>query len=154
MKNTLINIMLFLICTMSLVSCSTMSNQDTGTLSGGLIGGLVGSQFGGGSGQLVAIAAGALAGAYIGGAIGKNMDDTDRLKMNRALDDNEVGQPTYWRNARSGASYQVIPVKNVSIDGNEYCREYRTKADIGGKKRDVYGTACRQPDGSWKASND
>ena len=30
-------------------------------------------------------------------------------------------------------------------------REYRTTADIGGKQEQMYGTACRQPDGSWKA---
>ena len=73
--------------------------------------------------------------------------------MNNALNNNSAGAPAYWRNARSGNSYQVVPTKNVTIDGNEYCREYRTVADIGGKKQQMYGTACRQPDGSWQAVN-
>lgn len=30
------------------------------------------------------------------------------------------------------------------------CREYTIDALIGGKKEKVYGTACRQPDGSRK----
>jgi len=127
-----------------------MSKQDVGTVSGGVLGGLVGSQFGKGGGQILAIGAGALAGALIGGSIGKNMDDTDKMKMNQALETNSVGKPAYWQNTNTGNSYTVVPVKNVDIDGNQYCREYRTTAIIAGKKQQMYGTACRQPDGSWK----
>ena len=71
--------------------------------------------------------------------------------MNQALENNNAGQPAYWRNAKTGNSYKVTPVKNVKVKGNQYCREYRTTADIGGKQQQMYGTACRQPDGSWKA---
>ncbi len=143
-----------LLCTMSLMACSNMSNQDTGALTGAVAGGLLGSTVGQGSGQVLAIAAGSLAGAYVGASIGKNMDQTDRLRMNKALENNAVGKPAYWRNQQTGASYRVVPVKNVSVDGNEYCREYRTTADIAGKKQQVYGTACRQPDGTWKVVSD
>jgi len=142
---------ILLLCGISLVGCSTMNNQDMGTVSGGVIGGLVGSQFGKGSGQALAIAAGALAGAVLGGSIGKNMDDTDKLRVNQALNSNAVGQPAYWTNTNSGTNYQVTPVRNVSVDGNPYCREYRTTAIIAGKKQQMYGTACRQPDGTWQA---
>lgn len=142
-----------LIMSASLINCSNMTKQDVGTITGGVAGGLLGSTIGGGSGRYVAIAAGTLAGAYIGGAVGKSMDDTDKLKMNQALESNNIGQPAYWKNNRTGTNYQVVPTKNVTVDGNQYCREYRTIADIGGKKREVYGTACRQPDGSWQAAN-
>ncbi|MDX1900883.1 MAG: glycine zipper 2TM domain-containing protein [Gammaproteobacteria bacterium] len=135
---------------LSLVACDNMSNQDVGTVSGAVIGGLAGSQFGQGGGQVLAAGAGALAGAYIGGAIGKNMDDTDRLRMNQALESNPVGQPTYWQNKRTDTSYTVVPTKNVELAGNPYCREYRSTANIAGKKQQIYGTACRQPDGTWK----
>lgn len=147
----LFSALVVLFCSASLIGCQNMSNQDVGVLTGGVAGGLLGSTIGKGGGQVLAIAAGTIAGAIIGGAVGKNMDDTDRLKMNRALDNNQVGQPAYWRNAHSGATYRVTPVKNVRVNGNEYCREYRTTADIAGKKQQMYGTACRQPDGSWKA---
>lgn len=136
---------------MSLVACSNMTKQDVGTVTGGVAGGLLGSTVGGGSGKILAIAAGTLAGAFIGGAIGKNMDDTDRMKMNSALDNNNVGTPAYWHNANSGTNYEITPTKNVTVNGNEYCREYRTVAIIAGKKQQMYGTACRQPDGSWQA---
>lgn len=140
-----------LICSMSLIGCSNVSNQDAGVMTGAVAGGLLGSTVGQGSGQILAIAAGTLAGAMIGGAIGKNMDDNDRARMNQALESNNTGQPAYWQNQKTGASYKVTPVKNVSVNGNKYCREYRTTADISGKQQQMYGTACRQPDGSWKA---
>ncbi len=143
---------LILIATgVSLVECSNMTNQDVGTVSGAALGGLIGSRFGGGSGQMVAIGAGALLGAYLGGKIGQSMDAQDRARMNNALESNPVGQPAYWQNPQTGASYTVVPTKNVTVHHNKYCREYRTTADIAGKQQQVYGKACRQPDGSWKA---
>jgi surface antigen len=138
---------------LSLASCSNMTKQDVGTVSGGVIGGLVGSQFGQGNGKLLAVGAGALAGAYLGGSIGKSMDETDRLRMNQAMEANSVGQPAYWQNQKTGTNYTVVPTKNVTVDGNQYCREYRSTADISGKKQQIYGTACRQPDGAWKIVN-
>lgn len=152
MKKILIGFVATL-CSISLIGCSNMNNQDVGTITGGLAGGLLGSTVGGGDGRILAIAAGTLAGAYIGGSVGKNMDDTDRMRMNAALNNNSVGQPAYWHNANNGASYRVTPVKNVTVNGNRYCREYRTVADINGRKQQMYGTACRQPDGSWQAVN-
>jgi hypothetical protein len=32
------------------------------------------------------------------------------------------------------------------------CREYRTTATIGGKEHSVVGTACLEPDGTWRIS--
>lgn len=139
-----------LITSLSLAGCSNFTKQDVGTVSGGVVGGLIGSQFGGGTGKLLAIGAGTLAGALIGGSIGKSMDDTDKLKAQKALEANAIGQPAYWTNQKTGTEYQVTPVKNVTVHGNRYCREYRTTAFVGGKSQEVYGTACRQPDGSWK----
>lgn len=143
--------LVIILCSVSLVGCSNMNKEDVGMLTGGVAGGLLGSTVGGGNGRLLAIAAGTLAGAYIGGQVGKSMDETDRLKMMYALENNNIGQPAYWHNNHSGANYEVVPTRNVTIEGNEYCREYRTVANIGGKKQQVYGTACRKPDGSWQA---
>lgn len=150
MKSTIKAFLIFLLSAF-LISCNSMSNQDVGTLAGGVAGGILGSTIGHGSGRFVAIAAGTLAGALVGGAIGRNMDETDRLRMMHALDYNPVGEPAYWRNANTGVQYNVVPVRNVSVQGNRYCREYQTTANIGGKKQQIYGTACRQPDGSWQA---
>jgi hypothetical protein len=31
-----------------------------------------------------------------------------------------------------------------------YCREYQSMTTVGGQQIASYGTACRQPDGSWR----
>lgn len=151
--NKVLTVFMTVISCFAISGCQNMTQQDVGTISGGIAGGLLGSTIGGGSGKAVAIAAGTLAGAYLGGAIGKNMDDNDRARMNSALENNAEGQPAYWRNARTGNTYKVVPTKNVTIRDNRYCREYQTVATIDGRQERVYGSACRQPDGSWKAAN-
>jgi surface antigen len=123
--------------------CDTMTRQDVGVVTGGAIGALVGSQIGSGSGRAVAITAGALAGALIGGQIGRSMDRQDQQYVYQALDTN---RSTSWVNPNTGNQYTVTP---TSTSG--YCREYQTTAVIGGKTQNMYGKACRQPDGSWKA---
>ena len=135
---------------MILSACSNVTNQDVGTVAGGVAGGLLGSQFGKGTGQLVAIGVGTLAGAYLGGAVGKSMDASDKQKMTSTLENNPQGKPAYWQNSNTGTQYTVTPTKNITVNGNPYCREYQSTAMINGKKQEVYGTACRQPDGSWK----
>ncbi len=137
---------------LSLVGCQNMSQQDIGMMTGGVAGGLLGSQFGGGTGRLLAVGAGTLAGAYIGGAIGKNMDETDKLKAQMALEKNRTGQSATWHNPDNGNRYTVTP-KRTYQHANQYCREYTMTADIAGQKQQTYGTACRQPDGSWKVQS-
>lgn len=41
-------------------------------------------------------------------------------------------------------------VDGVVADDGSYCREYTQRVTIGGVLRESYGTACMQPDGSWK----
>ena len=43
----------------------------------------------------------------------------------------------------------VTPIGDVYRDGGEYCREYQTDVEIGGRLERAYGTACLQPDGTW-----
>ena len=120
----------------SLVSCSSNTrNEDVGTVAGAVTGGLLGSLVGQGNGQVLAIGVGALAGAYLGNQIGKSMDQQDMMRMNAALNNNSVGEPTYWRNAKSGTHYKVVATKNVAVSGNKYCREYQTTATINGQQQ-------------------
>ena len=147
----LFNTLLVLMLGVMLAGCQNMSKQDAGTITGAVAGGILGSTIGQGQGKILAIAAGSMAGAYIGNQVGKSMDDTDRMKMNQALEANSVGQPAYWKNHQTHATYRVTPVKDVTVKDNKYCREYQTVATINGEQQKMYGTACRQPDGSWKA---
>ena len=132
-----------------LVGCAPMNNEGVGTISGGVIGGLLGSQFGGGSGKVVAAAGGALLGAYLGGQIGKTMDRQDRMEMQRALETAPTGRAVVWSNPDNGNRYTVLPTRTY-YHSQQPCREYTTKAIIGGKSEQIYGKACRQGDGSWR----
>lgn len=137
----------------SLVGCQNVSKQDMGTVTGAVAGGLLGSTIGQGRGQLLGIAAGTLAGAYIGNAIGKSMDETDRLKTQAAIERNKTGEASTWTNPDNGNRYTVKPKRTYQRANHQYCREYTMTADIAGKKQQTYGTACRQPDGSWKVQS-
>ncbi|MEQ8813120.1 MAG: SH3 domain-containing protein [Thalassobaculum sp.] len=98
-----------------------ITNEDIGRVLGGVGGALVGSQFGGGSGKLVAVAAGAIGGMFLGGVIGKQLDPSDRQGIaetrQQALD---TGQPVTWNNPDSGVqstarvvetSYRPVPAE-------------------------------------------
>lgn len=126
-----------------------MNNEGVGTIAGGVAGGLLGSQFGGGSGKVAAAAVGALAGAYLGGNIGRTMDKVDRMEMQRSLETAPTGRAVGWSNPDNGNRYTVTPTRTYYVD-QQPCREYTTRAIIGGRTEQVYGRACRQADGSWK----
>ena len=137
-----------------LSGCENTTRQDVGRLAGGILGGAIGTQVGHGDGRTIAIIGGTLLGGALGGAIGKNMDDTDRLKMQQVLEQNRTNQTSSWTNPDTGAHYQVKPVRTydrpASSGRKQYCREFINEAVIAGKKQQIYGTACRQPDGNWK----
>ncbi len=144
-------IICILLSSFLITGCQTTS-KDTGTVIGGVIGGVLGSGIGKGKGRTAAIIVGSIAGAFIGGAIGKNMDENDRHRSQRALENNRVNQTSAWQNPDNGNSYEVTPTQTYDTASGP-CREYTTEAVIDGKQETVYGTACRQPDGSWQSSN-
>ena len=129
--------------------CTQINNEGVGTLAGGVAGGLLGSTIGGGSGRVAAAAGGALIGAFLGGKIGQSMDKTDRLQMQQALETAQTGKSVRWSNPDNGNQYTVRPTRTY-YHNQQPCREYTTYANIGGKRQQIYGKACRMSDGSWK----
>ena len=93
-------------------------------------------------------------GGLLGSSIGKSLDDTDKLMMERttqaSLEHVQSGQTSSWSNPDSGHSGTVTPVKTYQTNSGQYCREYQQTVTVGGDQQEAYGTACRQPDGSWK----
>ena len=126
------------------------TNEQTGQVVGGILGGVAGHQVGSGTGQDVATAVGASAGVIIGGSVGRSMDDTDRLKASHSLEYNRTHEPSHWRNPNTGNDYTMTPTRTYQTDTGQYCREYNTDVVVGGRRETAYGTACRQPDGSWR----
>lgn len=137
---------------LTLTGCETpTSQQQSGTVIGGVLGGALGSQIGHGSGRTAATVIGTLIGATIGGNVGRSMDQTDRLKTAQALESVRTGRSSSWRNPDTGAQYTVTPTRTRQAPEGP-CREYTVDATVGGQPERVYGQACRQPDGSWRAA--
>lgn len=125
-------------------------NRDLiGGVLGGAAGGLLGSQVGQGSGNTAAIIGGAIVGVLAGGSVGHSMDRVDQACMGQILEYAPNDRNVVWNSPERNVRYQVVPVDTFQY-GGRYCREYRTIAVIGGQRQEVYGTACRQPDGSWE----
>ena len=144
----------------SLAACAANDKnqkQTAGTLLGGGLGALLGSQFGGGKGKLAAVAIGALAGAYAGSEIGKSLDAADKAYAERtaqdALEYNKTQQTSSWNNPDSKASGSVTPTRTYQTAEGRNCREYETTIVVDGKTEKATGTACRQPDGTWRVVN-
>ena len=126
-------------------------NRDQlGGALGAAAGALVGSRVGKGGGKTAAIVGGAILGALVGGSLGRAMDQVDQNCVGQALERAEDGQTIVWNNPQTGARYQLTPTKIYKDTRNRYCREYITKGTIDGKEQQLYGKACRQPDGSWE----
>lgn len=136
-----------------LSGCATGTGpkQEAGMVIGGVLGGLLGSQVDEDDPDFrrIAIIAGTLMGSAIGSSIGQSMDDTDRLLAGQTLETVRTGVSSRWRNPDSGVEYSVTPTRTYSR-GEQPCREFTLMALIGGRDEEVYGTACRQGDGSWK----
>lgn len=116
---------------------------------GGLLGGVVGSQFGQGSGRTAAVILGTLTGVAVGGAVGRSMADRDRTMTAHTLETVRTGVPSQWVNPDTGNRYTVVPTRTYGSDAGP-CREYQVSAVIAGRVEQMWGTACRQPDGSWR----
>jgi surface antigen len=148
---------LALAAVLALTSCASIGDNPktaVGGLGGAAVGGLIAAAAGGGG---AGIAAGVLGGALLGGLVGNMLDDRDKKmaadSAQKALETAPAGKPVAWNNPDSGHSGTVTPVRTYQQANGQYCREYQQTVTIGGKAENSYGTACRQPDGSWKVQN-
>ena len=146
-------IALVLLLVIAVTGCETVQeNPKTaiGGLGGAAFGGLIAAAAGGGG---PAIAGAVIGGALLGGLVGNMLDQRDKRMQaeaaQRALESAPSGQPVAWNNPDSGHS-GTVTVTRTYQEAGKYCREYQQTVTIGGKQENAYGTACRQPDGSWQ----
>ena len=132
----------------------TGGNELVGTLLGAALGGLVGSQIGSGTGNKIAIGAGVLAGGLVGNKIGNNLDCQDRVYHSSTAQDSfayqRSGTTTSWRNPDSGHAGTVTPTRTYKTAGGTYCRDFTQTITVDGRFEEATGTACREPDGTWR----
>ncbi len=140
-----------------LAGCATMQeNPKTtiGAVGGGTLGGLIAAAAGGSG---AAIAASVVGGILVGGLVGNLLDERDkrmaREAEQRALETSPSGRSVAWQNPDSGHAGTVTPVRTYQTANGSYCRDYQTTVTIDGKQERATGTACRQPDGTWRIVN-
>lgn len=129
------------------------NKEIAGTGLGAIMGGLAGSQLGKGDGQLWMTGAGVLLGALVGSEIGRSLDKADYQYMNQAQSraySAPLGQTISWNNPQSGNSGTYTPLRDGQMNNGAYCREYQQTIYVGGQQQTATGTACQQPDGTWK----
>jgi surface antigen len=129
------------------------TKQDAGVGVGAIAGGVIGNQFGGGDGKILATALGAVVGGIVGSEIGKALDDNDRRVAAEAelaaLERGNSGVAQPWRNPDSGHYGMVVPGKPYKRSAQD-CRDYTHTIYIDAKPQTMRGTACRNPDGTWR----
>jgi surface antigen len=140
---------------LALAACGQggLTKQDAGIGVGAIAGGVIGNQFGGGDGKVLATALGAVVGGIVGSEIGKSLDDNDRRAAGEAeiaaLERGNSGVAQPWRNPDSGHYGMVVPGKPYKRAAQD-CRDYTHTIYMDGKPQTLRGTACRNPDGTWR----
>jgi surface antigen len=76
--------------------------------------------------------------------------DAARAAQYRALEFGRAGRPVAWRNEASGRSGEVVAGPGATVNALD-CRDYNHTIRLDGGRRTVRGTACRRPDGTWRA---
>lgn len=70
--------------------------------------------------------------------------------LQHALENNPTNQASDWVNPDTQRSGAVVPTRTFENAQGQPCREFTTTIIIGDQEEQGYGTACRQPDGSWQ----
>ena len=147
------SIPVLLVAALALSACQSGPRQSIGAVTGAVAGGIIGNQVGQGQGRVLATVAGAAIGALVGSEIGRALDEQDRQRayaaQYSALEQGRPGVPVAWQNPQSGKYGQVVPGPVYSVNQST-CREYTHTIYIDGRPEVLRGTACRQPDGTWR----
>ena len=136
----------------TMASCTPGNNTGGATMTGAALGGLLGGAITQGDNKWAGALAGALIGGAVGNQVGKKMDAQDKANMQSAITTTPVNQQAQWTNQQTDITYKVTPVKEYKT-GDQYCREYTTSVKVDDQWQDAHGTACREPDGTWKIAS-
>jgi surface antigen len=132
-----------------------VSKEQGGTVLGALGGAAAGYALG--DGNWWAVGAGALVGGLVGNRVGNYLDERDRQQAystaNYALDNNPDGQTATWSNPQNNTGGYTTPTDTYQTASGSTCRTYQTGVSANGENQSGTGTACRQPDGTWKLVN-
>ena len=120
-------------------------------ITGGVLCNVLGRQVVDDRGQAAAKSDNERLATFLGGRVGRGVYLIDELKTAEALESSCDGHTTTWRNTGAGQRYSVTPTQTYRLQSGR-CRDFTTVAEDQGREQVIHGKACRQPDGTWKAS--
>lgn len=86
--------------------------------------------------------------------LGRTLDPSDLQRASQvesyALESGQAGAEHRWSNPATGTSGSFVVGDVYQINRTE-CRDYTHNIVVGGTTRTIRGTACRQPDGTWRS---
>ena len=95
-----------------------------------------------------------MAGLFPGSGIGASLDKLYAARTRQAaLETGPSVVPLRWRNRNTDNAGAITPTRTYRSAAGIYCREYQLTATAGGRTGQAHGSGCRQPDGSWRVSN-
>jgi len=103
---------------------------------------------GGPAGKLDDTAIGTLLSA-VGGKRPHAIARRDEICFSQSFEHAPDRSTVAWMDATHTVQFSVIPMRTLQTNDGRFCRDYAAKATVNGHAADVYGTACRQPDGAW-----
>ena len=135
-----------------IVACG--SNNRQGSLVGSFAGSIGGAQTGRGPSRVVTIPGGAVIGGIGSNEVGRQMSDRERgIAANaeyRALEYGRSGAPTAWDYPATSHRGSIVPGRPYQ-KGSQYCRTYTHTINRSASPETVKGTACREPNGTWRS---
>ena len=72
----------------------------------------------------------------------------------RSAQDASNGNSLGWVNPRTGVVGTFTEAAARSDTSGRECREYSFTAQIAGSQQEIFGVACREPDGSWQEASE
>lgn len=142
---------------LALAACENADRERIGTIGGAAVGAVAGKAIGGsGTSGTIGMILGAIGGGYLGGEVGQSLDNRDKNQLSdatqRALDEGTVGRSYDWSNSATGNRGTVTPTSTAYARAEgQTCRDFTTSVTLReGRSATSSGTACKQPDGSWR----
>jgi len=127
-----------------LAGCASDGNKaEFGAFLGAAAGALIGKQIDDGAGGVLA---GAVLGGFFGYQIGKYMDEQDRARLAKSLEQTPTGSTDAWTNERTGKHFEVTPTSDTYAEAGKDCRRFTQVVVVNGEQQEVAGTACKAPD--------
>lgn len=134
------------------VACSSVGQQ--GSLLGSVTGSTSDSKPVKGQSRVVTTAGRAVIGGIASNEVGRQMSDRERgIVANaeyRALEYGRSGAPTAWNYPATSHRGSIVPGRPYQ-KGSQYCRTYTHTITRTATPEIVKGTACRDPDGTWRS---